>query len=248
MLEFGFDGRGSGRLLSAPRRVYKRVDVRLSRHVHAYAANSMEVRDRIRHFWHRRRGGHPRPSTRIFRRRPRRQQSQSPTTSSGSAADRLQELDVMIEIAEQAGVPLILAGSGPDEAALRRQAAKVRVPCSVRGTADRARLRQLYWGGQGLASTRPRDFGIVSGGGAGLPTPVIGLDRAGYARRWLTEKQASSWLDSHPQITPLPWPGSTIFRRPHLAAGRRVQSSRVSIPEWSPGSHGSADSHRLRDQ
>src|SRR5262245_14571416 len=46
-----FDGRGSSRLLTGARRALQRVDVRMSRHVHAYAANSIEVRDRIRRFW-----------------------------------------------------------------------------------------------------------------------------------------------------------------------------------------------------
>src|SRR5215470_16290381 len=46
-----FDGRGSNALLTGPRALLQRMDLRLSRHVHAYAANSVEVRNRIRRFW-----------------------------------------------------------------------------------------------------------------------------------------------------------------------------------------------------
>ncbi len=48
-----FDGRGSNPLLKVPRRVLQSIDVRLSNHVHGYAANSREVQARIRQYWQR---------------------------------------------------------------------------------------------------------------------------------------------------------------------------------------------------
>ena len=176
-----FDGRGAGRLLSAPRRILQRVDVRLSRHVHAYAANSMEVRDRIRRLWHRDAEVIPPPvDTEYFAGAPADQQSQSRDYLLGVGRwIGYKNFDVMIEIAERAGVPLILAGSGPDEAALRRRAAMVRVPVQFEVRPDRARLRQLYWGAKALLSPAHEDFGIVPVEAQACATPVIGLDRGG---------------------------------------------------------------------
>ena len=43
-----YDGRGSNGLLTLPRKALQAADVRLSRHVHSYAANSREVQARLR--------------------------------------------------------------------------------------------------------------------------------------------------------------------------------------------------------
>ena len=176
-----FDGRGSGALLSGPRAVLRRMDVRMSRHVHGYAANSVEVRDRIRRFWRRDAEViHPPVDTDYF--------SAMPVDEQATSRDYLlgvgrwigyKNFDLMIEIANRAGVPLVLAGSGPEEAALRRAAAKARVPVRFEVRPDRARLRQLYWGAKALLYPAHEDFGIVPVEAQACGTPVIGLDRGG---------------------------------------------------------------------
>jgi glycosyltransferase involved in cell wall biosynthesis len=176
-----FDGRGSGALLSGPRALLQRMDVRMSRHVHAYAANSLEVRDRIRRFWGRDAEViHPPVDTDYF--------SGMPVDRQATSRDYLlgvgrwigyKNFDLMIAIADRAGVPLVLAGSGPEEAALRREAAKVRVPVRFEVRPDRERLRELYWGARALLYPAHEDFGIVPVEAQACGTPVIGLDRGG---------------------------------------------------------------------
>lgn len=176
-----FDGRGSGRLLSGPRSVLKRVDVAMSRHVQAYAANSAEVRERIRRYWGRDAEViHPPVDTDYY--------SEASGDRPAGARDYLlgvgrwipyKNFDLMIEIADRAGVPLVLAGSGPQEAALRRAAAKARVPVRFEVRPERERLRELYRGALALLYPAHEDFGIVPVEAQACGTPVIGLDRGG---------------------------------------------------------------------
>jgi len=180
-----FDGRGSGRLLSAPRNVLKRVDIAMSRHVHAYAANSAEVRERIRRYWGRDAEViHPPVDTDYYSDARDDARDDQPA----GARDYLlgvgrwipyKNFDLMIEIADRAGVPLVLAGSGPQEAVLRRAAAKARVPVRFEVRPDRERLRQLYRGALALLYPAHEDFGIVPVEAQAGGTPVIGLARGG---------------------------------------------------------------------
>jgi glycosyltransferase involved in cell wall biosynthesis len=176
-----FDGRGSGALLSGPRGLLKRVDVRMSRHVHAYAANSVEVRDRIRRFWGRDAEViHPPVDTDYFSELPPEQEALPRDYLLGVGRwIGYKNFDLMIEIAERAGAPLVLAGSGPEEVALRRAAARVRVPVRFEVRPDRERLRQLYRGARALLYPAHEDFGIVPVEAQACGTPVIGLDRGG---------------------------------------------------------------------
>jgi glycosyltransferase involved in cell wall biosynthesis len=176
-----FDGRGSSPLLRLPRAALQVADVRLSRHVHRYAANSREVRDRIARFW-------KRDATVI-----------NPPVDVGyfgaaPAADRAQgrdyllglgrwipykSFDLIIAIAEAAGLPLILAGSGPQEAELRRLADRAGVPVTFEVRPSRDRVRRLYWGARALLFPVHEDFGIIPVEAQACGTPVIGLRRGG---------------------------------------------------------------------
>jgi glycosyltransferase involved in cell wall biosynthesis len=176
-----FDGRGSGALLSGPRSLLRRVDVKMSRHVHAYAANSVEVRDRIRRFWGRDADViHPPVDTEYFSGMPLDQQACPRDYLLGVGRwIGYKNFDLMIEIADRVGVPLVLAGSGPLEASLRRAASKVRVAVRFEVRPDRERLRHLYWGARALLYPAHEDFGIVPVEAQACGTPVIGLDRGG---------------------------------------------------------------------
>jgi glycosyltransferase involved in cell wall biosynthesis len=176
-----FDGRGSNRLLVAPRLMLQRIDVRMSRHVHAYAANSAEVRNRIRRFWQRDAEViHPPVDTDYFAAAPPAQQAQSRDYLLGVGRwIGYKNFDVMIEIASASRVPLVLAGSGPDEAELRRAAARTGVPVSFEVRPTRERLRELYWGAKALLYPAHEDFGIVPVEAQACGTPVIGLNRGG---------------------------------------------------------------------
>jgi glycosyltransferase involved in cell wall biosynthesis len=176
-----YDRRGSGRLLSAPRQALKTLDVRLSRHVHAYAANSREVQSRINRYW--RRDAvviNPPVDVDFF--------------ASAPAADRAmprehllgvgrwvpyKNFDMMIEIAEQAGLPLVIAGFGAEEARLRKAAANAGVPVTFEVRPSRERLRTLYWSARALLFPAHEDFGIIPVEAQACGTPVIGLRRGG---------------------------------------------------------------------
>jgi glycosyltransferase involved in cell wall biosynthesis len=176
-----FDGRGSSPLLTLPRKALQEADVKLSKHVHSYAANSQEVRNRINKFWKRDAVViNPPVDVEYF--------------GSAPAADRYQprdyllglgrwipykNFDLIIEIAEAAGLPVIIAGSGPEEENLRRAAEKVRVPVVFEVRPSRERLRTLYWGAKALLFPVHEDFGIIPVEAQACGTPVVGLSRGG---------------------------------------------------------------------
>ncbi|MFG3302233.1 glycosyltransferase [Micromonospora chersina] len=176
-----FDGRGSNGVLTVPRRVLQGADVRLSRHVHSYAANSREVQARIQRFWRRdARIIHPPVDVDHFTDAPAGQRRQDRGYLLGVGRwIPYKKFDLMIEIADAAGMPLVIAGSGPEEEALRRQAARVGVPVSFERQPSRDRLRELYWGARCLLFPTHEDFGIIPVEAMACGTPVLGLRRGG---------------------------------------------------------------------
>jgi glycosyltransferase involved in cell wall biosynthesis len=176
-----FDGRGASPLLAGPRRVLRAVDVGMSRHVHSYAANSREVQGRIQRFWGRdARVINPPVDVEYF--------AAAPAAQRGQPRDYLlgvgrfvgyKNFDLIIEIAAAAGLPLVIAGSGPEEARLRRAAAKVSVPVAFENRPSQERLRELYWGARALLFPVHEDFGMIPVEAQACGTPVIGLKRGG---------------------------------------------------------------------
>ncbi|GIJ29257.1 glycosyl transferase [Micromonospora qiuiae] len=176
-----FDGRGSNPLLRVPRRALQSIDVRLSKHVHGYAANSREVQARIRQYWQRDAVViNPPVDVDWF--------ASAPASDRAQARDYLlgvgrwipyKNFDLIMAIAEKAGLPLVLAGSGPQEAQLRRLAARATVPITFEVRPDRERLRRLYWGARALLFPVHEDFGIIPVEAQACGTPVIGLRRGG---------------------------------------------------------------------
>ncbi|MFI5834913.1 glycosyltransferase [Micromonospora sp. NPDC051300] len=191
------DGRGASPLLALPRRALRGVDVRLSRHVHAYAANSREVRDRIRRHWGRD-AVVINPPVRVD------------WFAGAPAADRAQprdyllgvgrwipykRFDLIVATAEAAGLPLVVAGSGPEEAHLRRLAERAAVPVTFEVAPSQERLRRLYWGARALLFPVHEDFGIVPVEAQACGTPVIGLRRGGL-RETVIDGETGLLVDS----------------------------------------------------
>jgi glycosyltransferase involved in cell wall biosynthesis len=177
----GFDGRGGGRVLAGPRRILQGVDVGLSGHVHSYAANSREVRDRINRYWRRDAVVINPPVDVDF-------YAAAPPADRAQPRDYLlgvgrwipyKNFDLIIEVADAAGLPLVIAGSGPQETHLRRRAARARVPVTFEVRPDPGRLRRLYWGARALVFPVHEDFGIVPVEAQACGTPVLGLRRGG---------------------------------------------------------------------
>ncbi len=175
-----FDGRGSNPALAIPRRILQSADVRLSGHVHGYAANSREVQARIHRYWKRDATViHPPVDVDFFA---------DPSAAAPSPRDYLlgvgrwidyKRFDLIIEIADAARMPLVIAGSGPNEAMLRRAAANAAVPVTFEVRPSRERLRELYTGARALVFPTHEDFGIIPVEAQACGTPVIGLSRGG---------------------------------------------------------------------
>jgi glycosyltransferase involved in cell wall biosynthesis len=176
-----FDGRGSNPLLAGPRRALQAVDVRMSRHVHSYAANSREVQARIRRFWHRDAVViNPPVDVDFYSSAPASQQQQSRDYLLGVGRFvGYKNFDLIIGVAEAAGLPLVIAGSGPDEAKLRRAAANAGRSVSFEIRPSRERLRELYWGARALLFPVHEDFGMIPVEAQACGTPVVGLRRGG---------------------------------------------------------------------
>jgi glycosyltransferase involved in cell wall biosynthesis len=175
------DGRGANPLWRGPRRVLQAADVRLSRHVHAYAANSREVRARIRRYWGRDAAViNPPVEVEYFANPPEadREQNRDYLLGVGRWVP-YKRFDHMIAIAEAARLPLVIAGSGPEEARLRHLAAAATTPVTFLVRPDDAALRRLYWGARALLFPTHEDFGMIPVEAQACGTPVVGLARGG---------------------------------------------------------------------
>ena len=214
-----FDGRGSHPLLRAPRKVLQAADIRLSKHVHAYAANSREVQGRIKRFWNRDAVViNPPVDTHYFADATRLDRSQPRDYLLGIGRwIPYKNFDLMIEIADAAGMPLVIAGSGPEEERLRRLAAGVRVPIQFEVRPTRDRLRQLYWGARALLFPAHEDFGIIPVEAQACGTPVLGLRRGGLLET-VIDGETGFLIDSRE-----PGPYAAALRHLGELSPRRIQ-------------------------
>jgi glycosyltransferase involved in cell wall biosynthesis len=175
------DMRGANPLLSLPRKALQKVDTRLSRHVHSYAANSREVRKRIQQYWHRDAVViNPPVDVDYFRAAPLEQtfQPRDYLLAAGRWVS-YKNFDLAITIAAAAGVPIVVAGSGPEEQNLRRTAETSGARVIFEERPSRERLRELYWGALALVFPAHEDFGIMPVEAQACGTPVLGLRRGG---------------------------------------------------------------------
>ncbi|GIF25432.1 glycosyltransferase involved in cell wall biosynthesis [Actinoplanes tereljensis] len=212
-----FDGRGSHPALKVPRKVLQKADIRLSKHVHAYAANSREVQGRIQRFWNRDSVViNPPVDVRYFAGAPAQDQYQSRDYLLGIGRwIPYKNFDLIIEIAEAAGMPLVIAGSGPEEERLRQLAATKRVPIHFEVRPERDRLRQLYWGARALLFPAHEDFGIIPVEAQACGTPVLGLRRGGLLET-VVDGETGFLLDG---LEPGPY-AQAIRRLPELDPNR----------------------------
>ena len=176
-----FDARGSSKLLALPRKVLQRVDVRLSGHVHSYAANSQEVRRRILKFWERDAWViNPPVDIDYYSDAPPQDRVQNRDYLLGVGRwIPYKNFDFIIEVANRARMPLVIAGSGPEEANLRKLAMRSTTPVVFEASPSDERLRRLYWGARALLFPVHEDFGMIPVEAQACRTPVIGLRRGG---------------------------------------------------------------------
>lgn len=181
------DERGGGAAVRAVAPLFRGVDRRRAREATAIAANSAFVRDRIRRAWDREATIiHP-PVTveRILSQSDWR--TAVAADAERRAVDALPEvfvlgasrfipykrIDLVIEAADRAGVPAVIAGSGPDEARLREAAARARVPVTFVIAPSDALLYALMQRAGAFVFPAVEDFGIVPVEAQAAGTPVV---------------------------------------------------------------------------
>jgi glycosyltransferase involved in cell wall biosynthesis len=177
--------RGTHRLAGlGPRAALRRWDRRSVRWVDSFAAISTAVRERIERYYGRSsRVIHPPVDIRFY----------TPAPETGPA-DRLpagpfvlgcsrfipyKRLDLAILAAADVGIPVVIAGSGPEEAALRKVAAQARVPVTFELSPSDERLRDLYRAAAAFVFPALEDFGIVAVEAQACGTPVVALSQGG---------------------------------------------------------------------
>lgn len=171
------DSRTASALIAPGRRLLRALDARSARWVDSFAANSSSVADRICGAYRRRARVIPPPvDTEFF-------------TPGGARADFVlavsrfigyKRLEIAIEAAAVAGVPLVVAGHGPTERRLRALAQR-RHPDGIRFeiAPSRERLRDLYRQARAFVFPTHEDFGIVAVEAQACGTPVVALGRGG---------------------------------------------------------------------
>ena len=166
-----------------PRAALRRWDRRSARWVDSFAAISRAVSDRIRRSYGRpSRVIHPPVDTGFYT--PGPPTSAVPAGPFVLACSRFipyKRLDLAILAADAAGVPIVMAGRGPAEAALRALAGRVRVPVSFELRPSDERLRDLFRAASAFVFPALEDFGIVAVEAQACGTPVVALGDGGTA-------------------------------------------------------------------
>jgi glycosyltransferase involved in cell wall biosynthesis len=173
------DERGSSALLAPMRSFLKSVDLRAVARVTAFAAISAEIANRIEKYWNR-----PavviHPSARVEYFRP----------TSGVATQRgyvlgvgrwipYKNLHLVIAAASIAGMPVKVAGRGPDKPRIVAEAERAGVPVELIESPSDEQLRELYQGASVLVFPTMEDFGIVPVEAQAAGTPVVALGAGG---------------------------------------------------------------------
>ncbi len=167
------DARGGSSLLTPARAVLRAVDRRASARVTDYAANSSAVAERIRRFWDREaRVIHPPVRVEYFGERASEEPSRDYVFGFGRWIP-YKNLHLVIEAAGIAGIPVKIAGRGPDARRIRAAEAAASVPVEIIESPDDERLRSLYANARCLVFPTVEDFGIVPVEAQAAGTPVV---------------------------------------------------------------------------
>lgn len=174
------DGRTSRRIpgKGAAFAALRRWDRATAKNVDWFAANSTTVRDRIRSSYGRDAVViHPPVDTAYY------DLPESVTSRSGAlAVSRFvpyKSVRLAIEACAAAGVPLTVAGKGPEEESLRELAMKLKAEVSFEISPPDERLRELYRTSSALVFPANEDFGIIPVEAQACGAPVVALDEGG---------------------------------------------------------------------
>jgi glycosyltransferase involved in cell wall biosynthesis len=173
------DERGGGAALAAARALLKRVDRRASRRVDAYAVNSVTVADRVRRFWARESTVISPPVRVDFFSKSR---VDSPRRDYVLGVGRwipYKNLHLVVEAADLLGMPVKIAGRGPDRSRIEATAEAASVPVEIIESPDDNELRDLYTNAACLIFPTVEDFGMVPVEAQATGTPVVALAAGG---------------------------------------------------------------------
>ncbi len=181
------DERGNSVAIRSVAPVFRRIDRRRAQEATSIAANSAFVRDRIATAWERDAIViHPPVAvdrilsvddwrTMVTDDAERRLLSQLPDTFVLGASRFIpyKRLDLVIHAAEAAGLPVIIAGRGPEEEHLRAVAAQAKVPALVVLSPSDELLYALMQRASVFVFPPVEDFGIVPVEAQAAGTPVV---------------------------------------------------------------------------
>jgi teichuronic acid biosynthesis glycosyltransferase TuaH len=174
------DGRASSPLLRPARELLMTLDRNAAQRPTSYAANSSAVAARIAEYWDRDASViHPPVDVEFYR--PSTPDEPTlvealPFESYVLGVSRFvpyKRLETVIGVGEDLGMPVVLAGSGPDEDRLRARAAHSTVPVRIETSPSDLRLRALYQGAACFVFPAVEDFGIVMVEAQACGTPVV---------------------------------------------------------------------------
>lgn len=165
-----------------PRAALRRWDRRSARWVDSFAVISSAVQNRVERYYGRpSRVIHPPVDTAFYRPGEPATGDRSPFVLACSRFIPYKRLDLAVLAADKVGVPIVVAGRGPEEAALRALAEEVSVPVTFEVAPSDERLRQLYRSASALVFPALEDFGIVVVEAQACGTPVVALAEGGTA-------------------------------------------------------------------
>lgn len=166
------DPRTSSRLAALPAALLRGLDLRTVEGVDSFAANSSVTRDRIRlHYGRDAEVIHPPVDTRFFGSAVRDPQGYLLAFGRFVGYKRF---DLAIAVAEKAGMPLRIAGSGPLEALIRSQAERASVHVAIEVRPSDQRILHLFEGASALLFPGVEDFGIIPVEAQSAGVPVVG--------------------------------------------------------------------------
>lgn len=165
-------------LKSSAEAALRRLDLRTVPDVDHFAANSTTVRERIRECYGRDAVViHPPVDTDYY------SLPEQPTVRAGVlAVSRFvpyKSVRLALEAAAAAGVPITIAGKGPEEAALRSLAVELKAEATFEISPSDERLRELYRTAAALVFPANEDFGIIPVEAQACGAPVVALDLGG---------------------------------------------------------------------
>lgn len=178
------DARTGARLAATaatvPRLALQAWDRRSVAWVASFAAISGAVRARIERFYERpAKVIHPPVDTEFFSPGPPDGGDKGEFVLAASRFVRYKRLDLAIRACAALRYPLIVAGAGPEEAALRALAAELAADIRFIIAPDDEQLRTLYRRARALVFPAYEDFGIVAVEAQACGTPVVGIAAGG---------------------------------------------------------------------